>query len=70
MPYERRISKKVRAIWGFDDGHVEIVVRIPVPIVPDPEVSLRIEPDEIPIVEEIAREAREWLTRLRLRPDR
>jgi len=63
---EQIISENVRARWGFPDGHVDIIVRVQIPLL-NPEVTLRIEPGEIPIVEGIVREAQEWLDKVRRR---
>lgn len=63
--HEMKISNKVRALWGFPDGHVDIVVTVSIPIFPDPEVTLRIEPEEIRIVRDIAHEAEAWLKKIR-----
>jgi hypothetical protein len=64
---EARISRNVRAVWGYPDGHVAIFVRVPIPIpfVGDPEVELRIEPEEIQIVREMSEEAEAWLQKIR-----
>jgi hypothetical protein len=66
MLRERRISKNVKAVLGHDDGHVDIVVSLPWPAsVVKESVELRIEPDEIPIAEEILMEARQHLREIR-----
>lgn len=43
MPTQRKISDKVSATLGFDDGHVEVGLKVPI----IGTVTLRIEPDEL-----------------------
>ena len=54
MTEERILSSNVHVVFGFDDRHIEIKVRLPII---GSWIALRIEPNEIPIARDILEEA-------------
>lgn len=63
-PMEHQISEKVRARIGFRDGRVEILVKTGIPFVG--EVTLTLEPGDIPAVEQVVANAKKWLAKKEL----
>ena len=62
FPQEIRISDKVRAVVGHDDGHVDIFVTINL-LVASKEVALRIEAPDVAGVERLVRLQKAWMAR-------
>ena len=60
----RKLSANVTVHFGYDDAHVEIEVRVPIPFVPN--VSLRIERDEIGMALGVLEEAETWAQSLEI----
>jgi len=60
----RQLSKNVTVHFGYDDAHVEIEVRVPIPFVPN--VSLRIERSEIGMALGVLEDAERWAQSLEM----
>lgn len=62
MTQEKQISHDIRAIWGFDDGHVEVKVKSGIPLVG--EITLTLDAEKLFRVGDVLNQAFDHLKAL------